>query len=245
MFINLESPLRFPSRKRAPPLLRSLPTSQVHHSCCQFSSLDLSQPQVVTFVQLLHTGNHCLRLHLDLLRTAIVARRNYKGTTSRLRYRTPNSHIFRNNRTPPTPPQLLTMFTTRILRQAAQHAERTPSIKFLGKRTVPSSVDHTSHPHPASPTQSLPKDWASGSQSTAHNSFSSYRDHAQQFGPLRKTIKSGDAGIGGNSGAELGPIKPPQGYAFDRNELPARFRRVPLTMAEIEVIESGGAAAFA
>ncbi|KAB5585713.1 hypothetical protein GE09DRAFT_1071656, partial [Coniochaeta sp. 2T2.1] len=186
----------------------SLPTSQVHRSYCQFSSLDLSQPQVVTFVRFLHPGNHCLRLHLDLLRTAIVARR-------------------------------------KILRQAAQHAERTPSIRFLGKRTVPSSVDHTSQPHPASPTQSLPKDWASGSQSTAHNSFSSYRDHAQQFGPLRKTIKSGDAGIGGNSGAELGPIKPPQGYAFDRNELPARFRRVPLTMAEIEVIESGGAAAFA
>jgi hypothetical protein len=136
------------------------------------------------------------------------------------------------------------MFSTRILRQAAQHAERTPSIKFLGKRTVPSSVDHTPHPHPASPTHSLPETWASGSQSSSHTSFSSYRDHAQQFGPLRKTIKSAD-GIGGHSGAELGPIKPPQGYAFDRNELGPRYRRVPLTPAEIEVIESGGAAAFA
>ncbi|KAJ9133786.1 hypothetical protein NKR19_g8904 [Coniochaeta hoffmannii] len=136
------------------------------------------------------------------------------------------------------------MFTTRVLRQAAQHAERTPSIRFLGKRTVPSSVDHTPHPHPASPTHSLPKDWASGSQSSSHASFSSYRDHAQQFGPLRKTIKSAD-GIGGHSARELGPVEPPKGYAFDRNELPARFRRAPLTMAEIEVIESGGAAAFA
>lgn len=137
------------------------------------------------------------------------------------------------------------MFATRILRQAAQHAERTPSIKFLGKRTVPSSVDHSPHPHPASPTHTLPESWASGSQSSSHSSFSSYRDHAQQFGPLRKTIKGEDAGIGGHSGAELGPVKPPQGYAFDRNELPARFRRQPLTPDEIEVIESGGAAAFA
>ncbi|OIW27840.1 hypothetical protein CONLIGDRAFT_452489 [Coniochaeta ligniaria NRRL 30616] len=133
------------------------------------------------------------------------------------------------------------MFGTRILRQAAQHAERTPSIKFLGKRTVPSSVDHTPHPHPASPTHSLPEAWGSGS---SHTTFSSYRDHAQQFGPLRKTIKSGD-GIGGHSGAQLGPIQPPQGYAFDRNELPARFRRIPLTLAEIEAIESGGAEVFA
>jgi small subunit ribosomal protein YMR-31 len=110
-------------------------------------------------------------------------------------------------------------------------------------RDPKASVDHNPVPHPASPTHSLPKDWASGSQSS-HTSFSSYRDHAQQFGPLRKTIKSA-GGIGGHSARELGPISPPKGYAFDRNELPARFRRAPLTLAEIEVIESGGAAAFA
>jgi len=132
------------------------------------------------------------------------------------------------------------MFTTRVLRQAAQHAERTPSIKFLGKRTVPSSVDHTPQPHPASPTHSLPESFTSGS----HTSFSSYRSHAQQFGPLRKTVQNA-GGVGGHSGADLGPIQPPKGVAFDRNELPARFRRSPLTLAEIEVIESGGAAAFA
>lgn len=135
------------------------------------------------------------------------------------------------------------MFATRILRQAAQHAERTPSIKFLGKRTIPSSVDHSRAPHPASPTHSLPESWKQSSPSST--SFSAYRDHAQQFGPLRKTIKSSDAGIGGHSGAELGPVKPPSGMAFDRNELPARFRRAPLSVLEIEAVESGGAALFA
>ena len=29
------------------------------------------------------------------------------------------------------------MFTTKVLRQAAQHAERVPSIKFIGKRSIP------------------------------------------------------------------------------------------------------------
>ncbi|KAK3312616.1 hypothetical protein B0H66DRAFT_377666 [Apodospora peruviana] len=135
------------------------------------------------------------------------------------------------------------MFTTRVLRQAAQHAERVPSIKFVGKRTIPASIDHTPKPHPASPTHSLPASFTSGSQSS-HNSFSSYRDHAQQFGPLRKTIKA-NGGVGGSAGSELGPVAPPKGYFFDRNELPSRFHRAPLTMAEIEAIETGGAAAFA
>jgi len=43
----------------------------------------------------------------------------------------------------------------------------------------------------------------------------------------------------------MGPIAPPKGVFFDRNELPARFRRAPLTAAEIELVETGGAAAFA
>jgi len=39
----------------------------------------------------------------------------------------------------------------------------------------------------------------------------------------------------------LGTVQPPKGSFFDRSELPARFRRTPLTAAEIEAIELGGA----
>jgi hypothetical protein len=133
------------------------------------------------------------------------------------------------------------MFTTKVLRQAAVHAERTPSIRFIGKRTIPASIDHSPQPHPASPTNSLPASFTSGS---SHSSFSAYRDHAQQFGPLRKTIRA-DAGIGSAAGSQLGPVVPPQGVAFDRNDLPARFHRQPLTAAEIEAIETGGATLWA
>jgi len=31
------------------------------------------------------------------------------------------------------------MFATKVLRQAAAHAERQPSIKFIGKRSIPST----------------------------------------------------------------------------------------------------------
>lgn len=134
------------------------------------------------------------------------------------------------------------MFTTRVLRQAAQHSVHTPSIRFLGKRTIPASIDHTPQPHPASPTQTLPPSFTSGA---AHSSFSAYRDHAQQFGPLRKTIKANNGGIGGAAGSDLGPVSPPKGVFFDRNELPSRFHRQPLTAAEIEAIETGGAALYA
>lgn len=154
------------------------------------------------------------------------------------------------------------MFATRVLRQAAQHAERLPSIKFAGRRTIPSeflyscsllstlllltspAIDHTARiPHPASPTNSLPSDFAAAS---SHGSFSSYRDHAQQFGPLRKTIRSlEERGIGGSSGHDLGSVAASAGEAFDRNDLPARFRRAPLSAAEIEAVETGGATLFA
>ncbi|KAK4245988.1 hypothetical protein C7999DRAFT_33618 [Corynascus novoguineensis] len=133
------------------------------------------------------------------------------------------------------------MFATKVLRQAAAHAERTPSIRFIGKRTIPASIDHSPKPHPASPTGSLPPSFTNGS---SHSSFSVYRDHAQQFGPLRKTIKA-DSGIGGVPGSYLGPVEPPKGVFFDRNDLPARFHRQPLTAAEIEAIETGGAALVA
>lgn len=109
------------------------------------------------------------------------------------------------------------------------------------------SADHTPLPHPASPSGSLPGSFGSSSQASSHTSFSSYRDHAQQFGPLRKTVKSGEAdpGIGGSTGAELGPVTPPKGIYFDRNELPAPFQRKPISLAEIEALESGGASAYA
>jgi small subunit ribosomal protein YMR-31 len=135
------------------------------------------------------------------------------------------------------------MFATRTLRQAAVHAERTPLIKFVGPRTIPSSIDHTPKPHPASPQGSLPESFtAYGNSSTArHTSFSSYRDHAQQHGPLQKSIRVED-GIGGSSGSDLGSVKPPSGVFFDVSELPARFRRAPIDLSEIEAVESGGAA---
>ncbi len=88
------------------------------------------------------------------------------------------------------------------------------------------------------PPRLLPSSF-SASHESSHSTFSSYRDHAQQHGPLRKTIKSSAGGIGGHSGSELGPVSAPKGTFFDRNELPARFRRAPLTLAEIESIETG------
>jgi small subunit ribosomal protein YMR-31 len=110
------------------------------------------------------------------------------------------------------------------------------------------SVDHTPQPHPASPSGKLPAGftgYGDGSNtSSKHSSFSTYRDHAQQFGPLQKTIRNGDAGIGGSSASELGPVTPSKGVFFDRSELPARFRRAPMTAAEMEAVESGGAALF-
>ncbi|OHE92097.1 hypothetical protein CORC01_12612 [Colletotrichum orchidophilum] len=133
------------------------------------------------------------------------------------------------------------MLATRVLRQAAAHAERTPSIRFLGRRSIPSSIDHSPAPHPASPTGKLPANFGSGSASPKHTSFSTYRDHAQQHGPLQRTIGSG---VGGSTGHQLGSVVPPSGVAFDRSELPARFRRQPLDLAEIEAVESGGAALF-
>ncbi|KAI1129848.1 hypothetical protein F5Y10DRAFT_237398 [Nemania abortiva] len=127
------------------------------------------------------------------------------------------------------------MFATRALRQATAHAaERTPLIRFIGKRQIPANIDHTPLPHPASPTGSLPANFGNGN---THTSFSSYRDSAQQHGPLRKSI-------GALSASRLGPIEPPQGHYFDRNQLPERFRRTPLTAAEIEAIETGGATLF-
>ncbi|KAF2418761.1 hypothetical protein EJ08DRAFT_555594, partial [Tothia fuscella] len=106
---------------------------------------------------------------------------------------------------------------------------RTPMIKFLGKRSPPTKVDHTPHTHPAAP-EPLP------------NSFASYRQKAQQHGPLNQTL---GGYIGSHSGASLGPVEPGKGVNFDRSELPNKYQRTPWTTAEIEAIESGGASMWA
>ncbi|KAI5282928.1 hypothetical protein KEM54_002461 [Ascosphaera aggregata] len=123
------------------------------------------------------------------------------------------------------------MQSTSILRQAT-HA-RVPLIKFLGKRTIPSSIDHSPKPHPMSPAHHLP------------DSFKTYRAKAQQHGPLaaRTAFNSGGngGGVGNSAGASLGSIEPRAGEVFDRSELPRRFHRLAWSEAEIEAIETGGA----
>ncbi|KAI9848173.1 MAG: hypothetical protein M1837_000847 [Sclerophora amabilis] len=120
------------------------------------------------------------------------------------------------------------MRATQVLRQTASAQHRTPLIKFLGKRTIPSSVDHAPHPHPASPSDNLPE------------SFATYRSKAQQHGPLSRGASSVAGGaIGGHPGESLGPVEPPKGQFFDRNDLPPRFRRTSWTQEEIDAINSG------
>ncbi|KAJ5678665.1 hypothetical protein N7462_006909 [Penicillium macrosclerotiorum] len=114
---------------------------------------------------------------------------------------------------------------------ALSNAARTPLIRFVGKRSVPKTVDHTPRVHPASPAGSLP------------DSFAAYRAKAQQHGPLGRA--SFASGIGGQAGASLGPIRPRAGEFFDRAELPARFGRLPWSQAEIDAVETGGASMFA
>ncbi|KAM3076225.1 hypothetical protein ACMFMG_006268 [Clarireedia jacksonii] len=137
------------------------------------------------------------------------------------------------------------MFATKVLRQAsaaaaaAAHHERTPMIRFLGKRSIPSSVDHSPHAHPASPTHELPKGFAEAQQSSS-KSFSAYRQKAQQHGPLSRSA-SKDGSIGSLPGKALGPVEPVKGQFWDRNELPPRFHRTRIDLAEIDAIETGGA----
>ncbi|KAJ5647626.1 hypothetical protein N7490_003998 [Penicillium lividum] len=113
---------------------------------------------------------------------------------------------------------------------ALSNAFRTPLIRFIGKRSVPTAVDHTPRVHPASPVGALP------------DSFASYRAKAQQHGPLGRAQFGG---IGGQPGASLGPVQAQEGAFFDRAELPSRFGRLPWSQAEIEAIETGGASMFA
>ncbi|RHZ62644.1 alpha-ketoglutarate dehydrogenase subunit KGD4 [Aspergillus thermomutatus] len=120
------------------------------------------------------------------------------------------------------------MHATAALRSVA----RTPLIRFVGRRSVPKSIDHTPRPHPASPSGVLP------------DSFAAYRSKAQQHGPLGRASFS-QGSVGRSAGASLGPVQPKQGEFFDRAELPSRFHRLPWTEAEIEAIETGGASLYA
>jgi len=112
---------------------------------------------------------------------------------------------------------------------ATKQLLRQPLIKFIGKRTPPAQADASPHVHPASSAQTLP------------NTFASYRQQAQQHGPLN----IGLGGIGSKPGASLGPIEAQSGEYFDRSELPVRYAKLPWTLAEIEAIESGGATTVA
>ncbi|KAI0996900.1 hypothetical protein K3495_g11283 [Podosphaera aphanis] len=122
-------------------------------------------------------------------------------------------------------------FKSLVLRQAASTG-RTPMIKFLGKRSIPQILDHHPKAHPASPSNQLPASF------TAAESFSSYRQKAQQHGPLGRAHI---VGVGSMSGSSLGPVTPSTGEYFDRRDLPERFRRTPINSTEIDAIETGGA----
>lgn len=106
-------------------------------------------------------------------------------------------------------------------------------IKFLGKRSIPSEIDHSPHVHPMSPSKNLPASFTNPTQDT----FSSYRQQAIQHGPLgQQRLRAGQV-----SGKSLGPVQPKEGEYFDRNELPPRYRRTKFSAEEIDAIETGGA----
>lgn len=105
------------------------------------------------------------------------------------------------------------------------------------------SVDHTPQAHPASPTHKLPE------------SFASYRQKAQQHGPLGGQSNDGPprpsassmggpmtyGAVGGRAARDLGPIEPKEGEYFDVSELPKRFQRRKYTDQEMDAVTSGGA----
>lgn len=111
------------------------------------------------------------------------------------------------------------MNATRALRATGG---RSPLIQFLGKRSVPESIDHTPRKHPQDPHSALP------------NSFAEYRARAQQHGPLTGYRSA-------SSSAGSGKFQPRSNMPLDRNELPKRFWRLPISSAEIEAVQSGGA----
>ena len=115
-----------------------------------------------------------------------------------------------------------------------------PSTPFSNTHRTAEPTDPKPHPHPASPTpETLP------------TSFASYRQKAQQHGPLQSPTNTSFAHpaahgkIGGTPGAELGAVQPQgTGVFFDRSELPKRFARTAFSAVEMEAVESGGASMF-
>lgn len=127
---------------------------------------------------------------------------------------------------------------TKLLQQQASGPGRSPMIKFLGKRSIPSSLDHKPRVHAASPSHQLPADFI---RSNPTPSFSSYRQQAQQHGPLGRIKSNGESRIGSTSGFSLGPVIATNGEYFDRSELPSRFHKSRIDLVEIDAIETGGA----
>ncbi|CCU79481.1 DUF2638 domain containing protein [Blumeria hordei DH14] len=122
------------------------------------------------------------------------------------------------------------MFSPAKVCRQALSTNRAPMIKFLGKRSIPKFLDHTPKVHPESPSRKLPDD------------FASYRQQAQQHGPLGHSKMTHSGNIGSMSGASLGSVEPQKGELTDFNQLPKRFRKIPIDPAEIDAIETGGAA---
>ena len=132
---------------------------------------------------------------------------------------------------------------------------RTPLIKFLGKRSSPSQVDHTPHLHPADPHPSLPDSFAEsfvkyreqvsnpGSYNSSQPSSSSSQS-GSKGGPPRPQPTKAYGAIGGKSGKDLGSVKASDGEFFDRSELPRRFQPLVWEEKEIDAVNSAGASFY-
>lgn len=130
--VKCENPPKERPRPRPRPDIRLFKVS--NPQACQFSSLDLSY-----LVVLVNRHQTCPAAPKTTRRTAVVARRSkfLNPRRSTAPCTTSSSPRPQPNPTGPTK----TMFTTKVLRQVAAHAERTPSIRFIGKRTLPGMSD--------------------------------------------------------------------------------------------------------
>jgi hypothetical protein len=120
----------------------------------------------------------------------------------------------------------------------APHVHK-PLINFIGKRTfgVPQPLvrcrnkrlisvvgaveSHNSQPHSQPATEILP---------TPATDFKRYRANAQQHGPLARSGHFPSLQTNVNSAADSDVV-------LDRDDLPARFRRMVLTTEEIEAVD--------